>query len=337
MLATMPRNKYAHVYLQEIVDEHFPDSNVEIIRDVEISKHVETVRNVETELPIDAEIVRNTESEQSDSPFEDSDNDLVDDDLVSDVQVGVGRDTPGFRAGSSKDSDEGVDSEAETESLHNSCDSETEVERNGFPEFNSVVDIKDPKFKKGLLFSDQKVFKAALKQYAMTNRFIIRLKVNDSVRVQAVCKDGCLWMVWASKMYPKDKTNNKWQIKTYVGVHNCVRGTKNSNCTFMWLAKEYQEKFRVDPNYSTKYLKHDAMKDHMVLVQWLKCIRIKKLTLEMILGNQDEQYARIYDYLGELRGTNHGTTTICHLDNRLFARMYVYKLVRMGLGLDVLE
>ncbi|KAK8614013.1 hypothetical protein V6N13_122392 [Hibiscus sabdariffa] len=278
-------------------------------------------KNVETELPIDAETVRNTESEdedtdyvgseseQSDSPFEDSDNDLVDDDLVCDVQVGVGRDIHGFRTCSSEDSDEGVDSEVETESLHSACDSETEVERNRFPEFNSVVDIENPKFKKGLLFSDQKIFKAALKQYAVKNRFNIRLKVNDSARVQAVCKDGCPWMVWASKMYPKDKTNKTWQIKTYVGEHKCVRDTKNRNCIFRWLAKEYLEKFRVEPNYSAKSLKHDVMKDHMILVQRSKCIRAKKLALEMILGNQDEQYARIYDYLGELRGTNPGTTT----------------------------
>ncbi|KAL4346539.1 hypothetical protein GQ457_17G009030 [Hibiscus cannabinus] len=143
MLATMPRNKYAHVYLQEIVDEQLPDSSAEIIRDAEISEHMETVsnvetelptnaetvrnvetelpidaetvRNVETELPIDAETVRNTESEQfesededtdyvgseseqSDSPFEDSDNDLVDDDLVCDVQVGFVKNIQGVFA-----------------------------------------------------------------------------------------------------------------------------------------------------------------------------------------------------------------------------------------------
>ncbi|KAL4362749.1 hypothetical protein GQ457_04G007640 [Hibiscus cannabinus] len=240
MLATMPRNKYAHVYLQEIVDELLPDSNAEIIRDAEISEHVETVRNeetvrnvktelpidaetvrnVETELPIDAETVRNTESEQSESededtdyvgseseqsasPFEDNDNDLVDDDLVCDVQVGVGRDIPGFRTCSSEDSDEGVNSEAETESLHSACDSETEVERNRFPEFNSVVDIENPKFKKGLLFSDQKIFKTALKQYAVKNKFNIRLKVNDSARVQAVCKDGC---------WPRNAGGQRWEV-----------------------------------------------------------------------------------------------------------------------------
>ncbi|KAK8573350.1 hypothetical protein V6N13_100152 [Hibiscus sabdariffa] len=151
----MLRNKYAHVYLKEIVDEHLPDSNVEISIHVETVRNVKIVRNVETKLPIDAETVKNTESEQSDSededtyyvcseseqfdsPIEDNDNDLVDDDLLCDVQVGVGK------------------------------------------------------------------------------------------------------------------------IKTYVEEHNCVRDTKNMNCTSRWLAKEYLEKFRVDPNYSAKSLKHDV-------------------------------------------------------------------------------
>ncbi|KAK8701954.1 hypothetical protein V6N13_020329 [Hibiscus sabdariffa] len=71
MFATIPRNKYAHVYLQEIVDEQLLDSNAEIIKDAEISEHVETIRNVETELAIGAETVRNIESEQSDSEDED--------------------------------------------------------------------------------------------------------------------------------------------------------------------------------------------------------------------------------------------------------------------------
>ncbi|KAK8705329.1 hypothetical protein V6N13_048933 [Hibiscus sabdariffa] len=229
ILASTPRNKYAHVYLQEIVDEHLLDLNAEIIRDVEIFEHVEIVRNVETNIPSDVETVRNTvrstdlfyreedtnyvgsESEKSDSPFEDSDNDLVDDDLICEVLIGVGRDIPGFKVGSTEDSDEGVESEAETESLHSACDSETEAEKTRFSKFNSSVDIENPKYlKKGLLFSDQKVIKASLKQYAMKNRFNLRPKVNDSARVQVVGKNGCTWMVWESEMHPKDKTDSTW-------------------------------------------------------------------------------------------------------------------------------
>ncbi|KAL4333847.1 hypothetical protein GQ457_07G010930 [Hibiscus cannabinus] len=86
-------------------------------------------------------------------------------------------------------------------------------------------------------------------------------KVNDSKRLQVICKEGCPWMIWASRLNPKDELD--------------------------------------------------------------KTCRAKKLALQMIHGNEDEQYEIIYDYLGELRGTNPGTTTICHLDNRLFVRMYV--------------
>ncbi|KAK8708687.1 hypothetical protein V6N13_059725 [Hibiscus sabdariffa] len=43
----------------------------------------------------------------------------------------------------------------------------------------------------------------------------------------------------------------------------------------------------------------------------------------MIEGNYKGQYARIYEYLLELRTRNPGTTTICHLDSRLFQRLYV--------------
>ncbi|KAK8559883.1 hypothetical protein V6N13_016616 [Hibiscus sabdariffa] len=125
------------------------------------------------------------------------------------------------------------------------------------------------------------------------------------------------------RLNPKDSNDNTWQIKTFVGEHKCNRDTKNRNCTSKWQAREYIEKFIVEPNYSAKSLKQDVLKDHILQVPRSKCIRAKKMALEMIHGNQEKQYARIYDYLAELRGTNSGTTTICHLDNRLFVRMYV--------------
>ncbi|KAK8716727.1 hypothetical protein V6N13_044029 [Hibiscus sabdariffa] len=130
-------------------------------------------------------------------------------------------------------------------------------------------------------------------------------------------------MIWESRLNPKDSNDNTWQIKAFVGEHKCNRDTKNRNCTSKWLAREYIEKFIVEPNYSAKSLKKDVMKDHILQVPRSKCIRAKKMALEMIHGNQEKQYARIYDYLAELRGTNSGTTTICHLDNRLFVSMYV--------------
>lgn len=61
-----------------------------------------------------------------------------------------------------------------------------------------------------------------------------------------------------------------------------------------------------------------------LLVTLSKCYRAKLLALEIVFGNAKEQYAMIYDYLGELRQTNQGTTAICFLKCILFLRLYVW-------------
>ncbi|KAK8669559.1 hypothetical protein V6N13_106987 [Hibiscus sabdariffa] len=43
----------------------------------------------------------------------------------------------------------------------------------------------------------------------------------------------------------------------------------------------------------------------------------------MVLESHNEQYSMIYDYLGEIRKSNPGSTTILMLDNKVFLRMYI--------------
>ncbi|KAK8655995.1 hypothetical protein V6N13_108557 [Hibiscus sabdariffa] len=117
--------------------------------------------------------------------------------------------------------------------------------------------------------------------------------------------------------------NMTWQIKSYIGNHTCMMGFKNRNATYKWLAKTYIEKYRVEPKFSTRHLKQDVMSDHLYKVSLSKCLRAKNLALEMVLGSHKGQYSMIYDYLGEIRTSNHGSTTILMLDNRVFLRMYI--------------
>ncbi|KAK8690434.1 hypothetical protein V6N13_073967 [Hibiscus sabdariffa] len=115
-----------------------------------------------------------------------------------------------------------------------------------------------------MIFSHQSVIKAAMKQYVVLNGYNVRLKVNDSRRLQVVCKAGCPWMIWASRLHPKDINETTWQIKTYIGDHSCIRDTKIGNCTARWLAKAYIDKWRVDPTYSTGSLQKDVQHDHIL-------------------------------------------------------------------------
>ncbi|KAL4354484.1 hypothetical protein GQ457_06G021110 [Hibiscus cannabinus] len=183
-------DKYVHVYLQEIVEELMDECNVGNVGISEKVGNAETIgtslidRDVETDRTNFSETVRNaetvrtffsesddedvnyvaSESEHSGSPFEDNDNDIVDDndveedDEVCDVLVGVGRDISEFIIASNEGTDEETNSEAETESLHSASDSEREGKRRRFPEFNSEVDIENPQFKKGLVESVLEIF-----------------------------------------------------------------------------------------------------------------------------------------------------------------------------------
>ncbi|KAK8714245.1 hypothetical protein V6N13_149438 [Hibiscus sabdariffa] len=54
-----------------------------------------------------------------------------------------------------------------------------------------------------------------------------------------------------------------------------------------------------------------------------KCVRAKNLVLGKLHGNYSEQYAKLYAYLAELRGSNLETTTVCKLDEGRFERLYL--------------
>ncbi|KAK8625783.1 hypothetical protein V6N13_056943 [Hibiscus sabdariffa] len=125
--------------------------------------------------------------------------------------------------------------------LHSDHDYDSDGPR--FSEFNTETDMVNPKFVKGLIFSDRNVLKEAIKHYGRVNR--VQVKLQKMIR----------------------------------------RGFK--------LARE--------------------------------------LEIEMIEGNYKGQYARIYEYLLELMTKNPGTTIICHLDARLFQRMYGCLLATRGI------
>ncbi|KAE8722753.1 hypothetical protein F3Y22_tig00013680pilonHSYRG00033 [Hibiscus syriacus] len=78
-----------------------------------------------------------------------------------------------------------------------------------------------------------------------------------------------------------------------------------------------------NPQYPITALRQDVLKDHVYKVSLSKCLRAKHLAIDMVLGSRKGQDSKIYDYLGELRSSNPGSTTILKLDNRVFERMHI--------------
>ena len=85
----------------------------------------------------------------------------------------------------------------------------------------------------------------------------------------------------------------------------------------------YLQKFIFDPNYSLTSLQQNVITDFVIHVSLTKCFKVKQIAHEVVFGNHNEKYSKIYEYLNEIRQTNIGITTICFLECRLFKKMYV--------------
>ncbi|KAK8618216.1 hypothetical protein V6N13_132217 [Hibiscus sabdariffa] len=334
MLACMPRNKQLHVYLEEDVGE----SNETVRTNSNPPVRTDSNPPIRTEEPVRTEEPKTISSDEdsdyvADSGFEDSEDAGSDEEgfahkvhvqMESEMDMNnLNSDLLSGCPAVTLDDEEVNDG---SESLHSATESDSDAEQNRkpkCPEFNTESDSPNPQFEKGMIFGDKETLKQAVRQYEIKNRIDVKFKRTCNKKVQVVCKEGCPWYIWASRVDPKDKMNMTWQIKSYIGNHTCMMGFKNRNATYKWLAKTYIENNMAKPKYSTRHLKRDVMSDHLYKVSLSKCLRAKNLALEMVLGSHKGQYLMIYDYLGEIRTSNLGSTTILMLDNRVFLRVYI--------------
>ncbi|KAK8661611.1 hypothetical protein V6N13_091209 [Hibiscus sabdariffa] len=327
MLATMPKQKQLHVYLEEIVPE---------IEGVDITGAIPN-ENLETEEEDDEEeddveededyVVDEVEETDNDSGFENSDNDMPNEVCVEEVDYETLMMEMEFGKEKKENEPHLNDNDSGSDSLHslsgNESDEDDRKKPPKCPEFNAEVDMANPQFKKGMKFSGKEILKEAIREYGIKSRHDVRFKRIDKGSMNVICKENCPWYIWASKVDPKDPTNHTWQIKSFVAEHNCVRDFKNRNVTYKWLAKTYFEQWKADPTFSIRSLQQDVQETYSYQVSLSKCLRAKNCALETVIGNHKAQYSKIYDYLAEIRTSNPGSTTILHLDNRLFQRMYI--------------
>ncbi|KAL4333122.1 hypothetical protein GQ457_07G014560 [Hibiscus cannabinus] len=228
-------------------------------------------------------------SEDYDSGFEDSENSGSDHEgyahdvnVNNDFEMGLNNDL--LRGCHIRVNDDDVN---EGEELHSASESDSDDQKKKvkFPEFNTETDMVNPQFQKGMVFSGKEIFKAAVREYGIKNRVDLKLKRTDSKRVHVICKEGCPWYIWASRVDPKDRMNPTCQIKSYNEEHKCMMALENKNVTYKWLAKTYLEKYRDDPTYSSRQLKKDVMHDLVYKVSASKCLRARNLALEMVMGS----------------------------------------------------
>ncbi len=200
-------------------------------------------------------------------------------------------------------------------SVHENSEDELE----SVPLFNPETDMKDPKFELRMVFPSFDILRKAVKQYSIRNRVGVEFAYNDKRRLRVVCQPGCPFLLTAGKY----KDGPQVQIKRVDHDHSCARVVKNKWATFEWIADEYLEVIKSHPGIPLAALVDHIRRDFNIRIHRSKAQRGKKLALRRIRGDEEEQYAKLPDYGGELRKTNPGSVLMLGLDNCIFQRVFI--------------
>ena len=88
--------------------------------------------------------------------------------------------------------------EDDMESLAGYDDDQPAIAAAKEPEFNTQTDMRKPELKKGMKFPNSKVFREALREYAIKKPVDIKFKLNEKKKILVYCINECGWRCYAS-------------------------------------------------------------------------------------------------------------------------------------------
>ncbi|KAG8366583.1 hypothetical protein BUALT_Bualt17G0095000 [Buddleja alternifolia] len=192
-----------------------------------------------------------------------------------------------------------------------------------FPNFNPLQ-MLDPVFELGTIFSTKTEFRKAIHSHAIQTRRSIKVTKNDLKRVHGKCvSKGCQWRVHAIKI----KDESSFIIREYFSKHTCGESYHVKNVSAEWLSERFVQKFKSDPKRNIKGFRQDAIEETRVHITHDQAYRAKQKSIRKLEGDPNEQFALLWDYAHEIRRTNPGSTVIIGTDQstgeNLFDRFYV--------------
>ncbi|WVZ21257.1 hypothetical protein V8G54_008579 [Vigna mungo] len=185
-------------------------------------------------------------------------------------------------------------------------DGDGNFKRSKFKKFRQDDMNKDFRFSLGMEFGSLKEFKNALMEHSVLNGKEIKFVKNDLTRVRAKCKKKCGFLIMASKVGGKET----FRVKTLVGRHSCDRVFGNKSATVNWIAQVLIDRFVNVASMSVNQIIDDIKKSFSVGVSAWKAGKAKQIALDSLVGDGERQYARLYDYVGELLRVKCGTFKI---------------------------
>ncbi|KAG8373955.1 hypothetical protein BUALT_Bualt11G0079600 [Buddleja alternifolia] len=224
-------------------------------------------------------------------------------------------------------SEDGSDIGTSSDELKSLCSDEEDNGETKFIRFNPKVDMHDPQFSNGMVFTNAFEFKEAVRSHAVVWQRDIAFVKNDYKRVRAKCKGrGCHWVALASRMNNSDT----FQIRTLNTKHKCGRTlSKNKFVTSRLLSNKYKEDWRLNNGWRVGDFQEKVHNDLNCEISRYQYYRTKKKVNIMLNGDYKDQYARLWDYTEEIKRSNPNSTVVLKTELDMetgedkFLRLYI--------------
>uniref|UniRef100_A0ACD5WYC4 Uncharacterized protein n=1 Tax=Avena sativa TaxID=4498 RepID=A0ACD5WYC4_AVESA len=204
--------------------------------------------------------------------------------------------------------EENEDEEALEDEDLNMIGEQREKLKHKIREFNPEVDMDNPIFKIGMVFSGVEEARKALASYTIRNRVRIRKIKNDKRRLEAICDGdcdgGCNWYFRVAK----DSRYGGFVLNSYEGNHKCERVWELRALTANMLKDKFINEFRDNQKLVLKGFAAKVTSEYNMSIERWKLRRARKAALLEIHGDEEEQFRLLHDYGQELKRSNPGST-----------------------------
>ncbi|XP_030964198.1 uncharacterized protein LOC115985397 [Quercus lobata] len=192
-------------------------------------------------------------------------------------------------------------------------------------EFNVKSDMRNVVLKKEMKFPNAKVFRAALREYAIKKPIDIKFKLNERTKISVHCRNRCGWRCYASQI----SEELTFQIKTLTDDCTCPKSFKNSQATSVYIAKRFIENFSKNPNWEVSGIHNHVMQNLSVNLNVNQVYRSKRKAKDLINEDEQLQYGVLRDYAQMITTIDKGSRVILQTEmaketsQPKFKRMYV--------------
>ncbi|XP_057248141.1 uncharacterized protein LOC125493779 [Beta vulgaris subsp. vulgaris] len=172
----------------------------------------------------------------------------------------------------------------------------------------------------GQEFEDAIEFRGAITNYCMNIGRDTYYPKNDAKKIGVRCKaDKCPFYVYASVV----KGKAQLVVKTLVPQHNCGRLAVLKKIRASWIAKLYQQKFKINPYMKCQEIVDTLWAEKGVKASLWLALKARRKAQALILGEYKEQYGLLYRYAAEIKRSNPRNTIKFKMNSGVFERLYI--------------